>query len=49
MADWINEQSPGSFREGEKPQVNVILADFVDIHDNNISKIVIDLNLKLDC
>jgi hypothetical protein len=49
MTDWINEQSPGSFREGEKPRVNVILTDFVDIHDNNISKIVIDLNMKLDC
>lgn len=48
MTDWIEQQSPGSFYEGEKPKVNVILFDFVDIHDNKISKIVIDLNMKLD-
>lgn len=48
MSEWISELNPGNFREGEKPKVNVILADFVDIHDNKFSKIVVDLNAKLE-
>jgi len=48
MTDWIKEQSPGMFKDGDKPLSNVFLADFVDIKNNNFSKTVIDLNMKLD-
>lgn len=47
MFDWLREQKPGIFKLGEKPTINVILADFVDIQDNNFSKIVVDLNMTL--
>lgn len=47
MLDWLKEQTPGVFSTDEKPTVNVILADFVDILDNNFCKIVVDLNMKL--
>jgi hypothetical protein len=47
MADWIKTQTPGRFMNGEKPTSNVFLADFVDIRDNNFSRIVIDLNMKI--
>lgn len=48
LTDWIAEQTPGHFVMGEKPRINVILVDFVDIHDNQIPKIVVDLNMKLE-
>lgn len=47
MLDWLREQTPGVFKTGEKPTVNVIVADFVDIQDDNFCKIVVDLNMKL--
>lgn len=47
LADWIKTQTPGRFREGDKPTSNVFLADFVDIRNNNFSKIVVDLNMKI--
>lgn len=48
MTDWIMQQTPGTFKEGAQPRPNVFLADFVDIRHNNFSKIVVDLNMKLD-
>lgn len=48
MTDWIREQTPGLFEEGDKPRSNVFLADFVDLRNNNFSRTVIDLNMKLD-
>lgn len=48
LTDWIKEQTPGRFREGEKPTSNVFLADFIDIRNNNFAKIVVDLNMKLE-
>ena len=47
MSDWIKDQTPGEFNEGDKPRPNIFLADFVDIRDNNFCKIVVDLNMKL--
>lgn len=48
LTDWIKDQTPGRFKEGEKPTSNVFLGDFIDIRNNNFSKIVVDLNMKLD-
>lgn len=47
LINWVKDQSPGRFEEGEKPRSNVFIADFVDLNNNNFSKSVIDLNLKL--
>lgn len=38
---WVKEQTPGA------RGVNVIIADFVDIQDQNFCRTVIDLNQKL--
>lgn len=48
MTDWIMQQTPGEFKDGGQPRPNVFLADFVDIRDNNFSRIVVDLNMKLE-
>lgn len=47
MSDWIKNQKPGVFRDGEEPTVNILLADFTDILDSNFTRNVIDLNMKL--
>jgi hypothetical protein len=47
MENWIKNQTPGRFGIGERPTSNVFLADFVDIRDNNFTRIVVDLNMKL--
>lgn len=48
LSEWVKQQTPGKFKDGEKPTANVFLADFVDIRNNNFCKIVVDLNMKLE-
>ena len=46
LVQWIKDQRPGR-PEAQSSNANVFLADFIDIKDNNFSKIVVDLNQKL--
>lgn len=46
MTDWIKEQIPGTW-DDDQPRPNVFLADFVDIRNNNFTRTVIDLNMKI--
>jgi hypothetical protein len=48
LSDWVKQQTPGQFKDGDKPTANVFLADFVDIRNNNFCKNVVDLNMKLE-
>lgn len=47
MSEWLQQQTPGVFKEGDAPKTNVFLADFIDIRDSNFCKIIVDLNMKL--
>lgn len=47
LHNWIGQQTPGEYSDGEKPTVNVFIADFIEIKNSNFCQIVIDLNKKL--
>ncbi|EDW11926.1 PI-PLC X domain-containing protein 2 [Drosophila mojavensis] len=48
LKPWIVEQLPGPFDNGQKPRVNVFLADFVNLKDGQFCDWVIKLNSKLE-
>ncbi|XP_017494293.1 PREDICTED: PI-PLC X domain-containing protein 3 [Rhagoletis zephyria] len=47
LQPWIEEQTPGPFREHEAPTTNVFMADFVNLKDGKFCNMVIELNYKL--
>lgn len=47
MTEWIKQQMPGKFVEGEPPTANVFLMDFIDLREENLCRTVIGLNSKL--
>lgn len=47
LNSWIADQSPGLFHDGDRPKVNVFLADFIDIKSSDFCKLVVQLNSKI--
>lgn len=50
MGEWIQSLKPGKWSEysdDNSPRVNIILGDYMEMNDNEFSKIVINLNMKL--
>lgn len=47
LQSFILDQKPGRFSKYEKPNVNVFIADFIDINEGQFCKWVISLNYKI--
>lgn len=50
MGEWIKSQKPGrwsTWTQDDTPRVNIILGDYMEMNDNEFTKIVISLNANL--